>query len=109
GKQMGDAYRANRNRITELGQLISQSEAASKELVSLEESVRQNQARQTEVSLQQRTAAEAVQQWQNEGAPALAELEIQLADESALQAQQARVAELADIGRQRADFDRQIS
>ncbi|MCB0018606.1 MAG: hypothetical protein KDE09_12510, partial [Anaerolineales bacterium] len=82
---------------------------ASKELVSLEESVRQNQARQTEVSLQQRTAAEAVQQWQNEGAPALAELEIQLADESALQAQQARVAELADIGRQRADFDRQIS
>ena len=109
GKQMGDAYRANRNRITELGQLISQREAAGKELVSLEALVRQNQARQTELSLQQRTAAEVVQQWQAEGAPAQAELERQLADESALKAQQARVAELADIGRQRAEFDREIS
>ena len=109
GKQMGDAYRTNRNRISELGQLISQREAAGKEQVALEESVQQNQARQAELSLQRHTADAVVQQWQAEGAPALAKLESQLADESALQAQQARVAALADIGRQRADFDREIS
>ena len=108
GKQKGDLFRANRRRLQELTRLIGQREQDVAGLATLEKQIKQKQQDANEADLRQRELEREITAWQQSGAATLAALESQLADDAALERQEAAVADLADVGKQRDRLEREM-
>lgn len=95
GKDAGDRYRQNQERVRTLEQQIKKWDAAVKQRPFLEREIPTQQQRQATAQARLAEIETHLAEWLDTGAPRLAQLQAELADDTAWQAQQHRVAELA--------------
>ncbi|MCA9948757.1 MAG: SMC family ATPase [Anaerolineales bacterium] len=107
GKESGDRYRANKARIEQLDSEIKQ---LSQTLKSSDRLQRDQQTQQQRLAKAEARLAEidtAVQEWENEGAQRLTELETTLADDTAVTAQRKTVKILETAVAERDKLDKE--
>ncbi len=95
GKDAGNRYRQNQERMQALAQQIKQWETSVKQRPFLEREMPAQQQRQATAQARLAEIETHLLEWLSTGAPRLAQLQAELADDAAWQAQQHRVAELA--------------
>ncbi len=95
GKDAGNRYRQNQERIQTLAQQIKQWETSVKQRPFLEREMPAQQQRQATAQARLAEIETHLVEWLGTGAPRLSQLQAELADGAAWQAQQHRVAELA--------------
>jgi exonuclease SbcC len=94
GGQMGVEFRTNKERIAYLETAVTQAEAELKQRPKLEQAQQTQQQRLATAEARLAEIAQAVAEWQQEGAVRLAALDTAVADTSALTVQQQQVAQL---------------
>ncbi|MEW5989078.1 MAG: SMC family ATPase, partial [Chloroflexota bacterium] len=107
GTQKADLYRRNKARIQELAAEAAELEKQLKRRPAIE---REQQAQQQRLATTQARLDEierAIIEWQAEGEKRLAELQAALADDQAIQAQQAKVGSLATAVQVKAALDKE--
>ncbi len=117
GKESGDRFRANKERITILVEALPALEITLKRRPNLEKDQRTQQQRLANAEARLKEIEQSVTEWEQGEKPGrLIELAQKLEDESAVSAQQERIAELetavkakGDLESQKADLQKQIS
>lgn len=94
GKEQADRYRANDARMDLLEQQVNQSQDALQQKPRLDRDRKTQQERLARAEARLSEIGQIEEEWKRDGAIRLAELSAQLADETNLKAQEARVAEL---------------
>ncbi|MDX1662627.1 MAG: SMC family ATPase [Candidatus Promineifilaceae bacterium] len=105
GRQQGDRFRTNRNRLDELRQEIVRLEQAIKDGPRLEREKTAQQRRQATAEARLDEIDRAREAWEEKGAPRLAALEEQLADDSALKEQEEALRALEEAVREKKTLD----
>ena len=95
GRTLGDHFRGNKSRLQEIGTELSALEKQVKEKGKLERAQKQHQQALATAVAQISELGRRVASWEAEGVPRLAELTAQMADDTAVVAQQKEVDTLA--------------
>ncbi|MEM7111745.1 MAG: SMC family ATPase [Chloroflexota bacterium] len=116
GKELGNRFRGNRQRLDGLKQEVGRLEIALKEAPKLEEDQQTQQQRLAKAEARQAELAQALAEWESTGAGRLMEVERLLGDKTAVLSQEKRVAELqtavapkATLEKERQTQQRQLS
>ncbi|MGW8318233.1 MAG: AAA family ATPase [Candidatus Promineifilaceae bacterium] len=107
GRNLGDRFRQNQARLAELGEEIALlgEKVSQKEGLDREHRAKQQRLASAEARLQE--IERAVEGWKTTGELELARLQAQLADETAVEAQQAIIDGLAPVAKRVLEIDEQ--
>ncbi|MEZ4646975.1 MAG: SMC family ATPase [Chloroflexota bacterium] len=95
GKELGDRFRINKERLAALVQEVANLEKQLKRLPQVERDQQAQQQRLAQAEAKLAEIAQTIAAWEADEAPRLAQLTAQFADDAALQAQQQQVDQLA--------------
>ncbi|MCP4423001.1 MAG: SMC family ATPase [Chloroflexi bacterium] len=108
GAEMGDRFRANKERIAALTAEIAQLDGQIKGRDKLERNQQSQQQRLAKAEARLAEIETAVAEWENSGQAAqMADLEAKLADETAVAAQRAQIKELETAVRQKSALEKE--
>jgi exonuclease SbcC len=93
GTEKGNQFRINKQRIAELDEETKRLQASFRQKERLERDQQSNQQRLAKAEARVNEIEQSAQEWQADGAAQLAALRRQLADDAAVQAQMAQVAQ----------------